>query len=177
MDVPPRKPAFQLRDGQEVHEVGVGPVVSNGGIVFRMDGEVITVQVTEKPRHRYLVRLGERTFTLRAILEEDRIHLQAPSGVRVLVVEPFLSGAGEQAAGSGNLLSPMMGRIIALKVQVGDSVKAEDVLAVQESMKMAFNIKAPWDGVITEVLCEQEQMVERHSHIITIEPLKPGGQG
>jgi biotin carboxyl carrier protein len=71
----------------------------------------------------------------------------------------------------------MMGRIVKLNVRVGDAVKAEDVLVLQESMKMEFAVRAPWDGIVTEVACNEEEMVERHSHIITIEPLDPMNKG
>ncbi len=70
----------------------------------------------------------------------------------------------------------MMGRIIKLNVRVGDTVKAEDVLVVQESMKMEFSVRAPWDGIVTELACKKDEMVERHSHIITIEPLDSLGK-
>lgn len=53
-----------------------------------------------------------------------------------------------------------------------DAVNAEGVLAVQESMKMELNIRAPWDGTNIRSLCKEDNMVERHSHVITIEPLE-----
>lgn len=71
----------------------------------------------------------------------------------------------------------MMGRIVKLNVRAGDTAKSDDVLAVQESMKMEFTVRAPWDGVVTEVACREDEMVERHSHVITIEPRDPSSGG
>ncbi len=173
---PPRKPAFLLRAGGDLHEVSVGGIAPEGGIEFRIDGEPIGLRVSDLKQGRYRVSLGNEVMVVRAVLREDTVFLHGPFGSRVVSAEPFLAGGDEQAVSSGGLLAPMMGRIIKLNVRVGDTVKAEDVLVVQESMKMEFSVRAPWDGIVTELACKENEMVERHSHIITIEPLDPLGK-
>jgi 3-methylcrotonyl-CoA carboxylase alpha subunit len=171
-DEPPRKPAFLLRAANDLHEVSVGKISPEDGMEFRIDGEPIRLRVSEMNEGRYRVSVGNNVMVVRAVLRDDAVHLHGPFGSRVVSAESFLAGRGEQEAGSGHLLSPMMGRIIRLNVRVGDSVKADDVLALQDSMKMEFSIRAPWDGIVTELACEEDEMVERHSHIITMEPLE-----
>ncbi len=173
---PPRKPAFLLRAGGDLHEVSVGGIAPDGGIEFRIDGEPVRLRVSDLQNGRYRVSLGNDVMVVRAVLREDAVFLHGPFGSRVVSADSFLAGGDEQAASSGGLLSPMMCRIIKLNVRVGDTVKAEDVLIVQESMKMEFSVRAPWDGIVTELACKEDQMVERHSHIITIEPLDPLGE-
>lgn len=176
-DEPPRKPAFLLRAANDLHEVSVGKISPEDGMEFRIDGEPIRLRVSEMNEGRYRVSIGNNVMVVWAILRDDTVHLHGPFGSRVVSVESFLADRGEQEASSGHLLSPMMGRIIRLNVRVGDSVKANDILALQDSMKMEFSIRAPWDGIVTELACEEDEMVERHSHIITMEPLEVSEEG
>ncbi len=178
---PSRKPSFFLRAGSDLHEVSVGTISPDQGMEFRIDGETIRLRVAPMADGRFGVSVGKSVMAVRAVLEAlpggDTVHLHGPFGRRVVSVEPFLADRGGPAAGSGHLLAPMMGKIIKLNVRVGDSVTADAVLAIQDSMKMEFTVRAPWDGVVTEVACEEGEMVERHSHMITLEPAEGGGGG
>lgn len=180
-DEPPRKPAFLLRTANDLHEVSVGKISPEDWMEFRIDGERIRIRVSEMRDSeihagRYRVSVGNNVMVVRAVRRDDAVHLHGPFGSLVVSAESFLAGGGEQPASGGHLLSPMMGKIIRLNVRVGDSVKADDVLALQDSMKMEFSIRAPWDGIVTEVACEENEMVERHSHIITMEPHEKSDQ-
>ncbi|QWV92978.1 pyruvate carboxylase [Geomonas oryzisoli] len=57
--------------------------------------------------------------------------------------------------------APMPGKVIKLNVKVGDAVKAGDILAVTEAMKMETNIKAKEDGTVAEVKCKEGGKVEK----------------
>ena len=46
----------------------------------------------------------------------------------------------------------MPGTILAVKKNVGDAVKAGDVIVVLEAMKMENDIVAPCDGTVKEIL-------------------------
>jgi 3-methylcrotonyl-CoA carboxylase alpha subunit len=172
-----RAPAFLLQAGGESHEVSVGSIAAGGQFEFRIDGEAVRLRVSDLNGDKFRVSLGTDVMVVRAVRRGDTIYLHGPFGSHAVSVESFLSRGEAPSGASGYLLSPMMGRIVKLNVRVGDAVKAEDVLVVQESMKMEFTVRAPWDGIVTEVACNEEEMVERHSHIITIEPLDPSNKG
>ena len=55
------------------------------------------------------------------------------------------------AAGAVTVKAPMPGNILDVKVKAGDSVKAGDVLAILEAMKMENEIVAPQDGTVASV--------------------------
>ena len=57
--------------------------------------------------------------------------------------------------------APMPGKVLKLNVKPGDSVKAGDILAVTEAMKMETNIKAKEDGTVAEVRCKESGKVEK----------------
>lgn len=54
-------------------------------------------------------------------------------------------------AGATAVNAPMPGTIVSIKVNVGDSVKAGDVLCILEAMKMENEIMAPSDGKVVAV--------------------------
>jgi len=58
---------------------------------------------------------------------------------------------GEPEAASDQLLSPITGKLIELRVSAGDSVAKGDTLAVLEAMKMEHRLRAPRDGTIAQV--------------------------
>jgi 3-methylcrotonyl-CoA carboxylase alpha subunit len=60
-------------------------------------------------------------------------------------------GAGGAAAGSGAILSPMPGKVIAVDVAKGDSVTKGQKLLTLEAMKMEHTLTAPFDGVVAEL--------------------------
>ena len=80
------------------------------------------------------------------------------------------SAATEGATASLNtevVKSPIVGVFYAAKdpnsppfVKVGDSVKKGDVLCILESMKMMNEIRSDYDGVIKEIKCKNEELVE-----------------
>ena len=54
-------------------------------------------------------------------------------------------------AGSIKVSSPMPGKILAVKANVGDSVKKGQVILILEAMKMENEVVAPADGTIASI--------------------------
>lgn len=75
---------------------------------------------------------------------------------------PAAAGAGE------TVKSPMPGNILAVNVNVGDTVKAGQVLMVLEAMKMENEIMAPSDGKVTSVAVTKGATVESGTVLCTI---------
>jgi len=63
---------------------------------------------------------------------------------------PAAAGA-EVAPGDEVIVSPMPGMVIQYEVNVGDKVKAGDVIVVFEAMKMQNNIPSPIDGTVKAI--------------------------
>lgn len=55
------------------------------------------------------------------------------------------------AAGGQNIQAPMPGKVLGIKVKVGDNVSSGTVLAILEAMKMENDIVAPVDGTIASI--------------------------
>jgi biotin carboxyl carrier protein len=76
--------------------------------------------------------------------------------------KPAVSGAGKAVT------SPLPGVIIAVKVNIGDSVKAGQEVAVLEAMKMENSIEAIQDGTITAVHVSKGDSILEGAPIVTI---------
>lgn len=74
----------------------------------------------------------------------------------------------EPAAGGSALVAPMQGKIVCCNVTVGDMVKAGDVIAVLEAMKMENEIMTDHSGKIIKVGVSAGQTVEAGDLIVQI---------
>ena len=73
------------------------------------------------------------------------------------------------AAGAGKAVtSPLPGVIIAVKVNVGDTVKAGQEVAILEAMKMENSIEATHDGTVTAINVAKGDSVLEGAPIVTI---------
>ena len=66
-------------------------------------------------------------------------------------------------------MAPMPGKIIAVNVTDGVAAKAGDILLVLEGMKMEHAIKAPADGVVTDIFFAEGDQVSEGAELIAIE--------
>jgi biotin carboxyl carrier protein len=62
----------------------------------------------------------------------------------------------------------MPGNILSVNVKEGDKVKAGQVLAVLEAMKMETEIPAPKDGTVVQVVTSKGAVVETGSPLIVL---------
>ena len=88
-----------------------------------------------------------------------RVLLRSERAAELLASIPnALSGSGE-GDGSRHLLCPMPGVVVSVGVSEGDEVRAGDVLAVVEAMKMQNVLQAENPGKVARVLCSTGQQL------------------
>ncbi len=68
-----------------------------------------------------------------------------------------------------NIKAPMPGLIWEIKVQVGDVVKAGDVVLVLVAMKMENALKSPGDGVVKNIKVNRGDSVDKNQILIEFE--------
>ena len=71
-------------------------------------------------------------------------------------------------AGSVKVSSPMPGKILSVKKNVGDSVNKGDTILVLEAMKMENDIVAPEDGTIASIDVNEGASVEAGAVLATL---------
>ncbi|RLI10274.1 hypothetical protein DRO33_05730 [Candidatus Bathyarchaeota archaeon] len=69
----------------------------------------------------------------------------------------------------GAIISPIPGRVVALKVRPGDKVRKGDVLLIIEAMKMENEIRAPRDGTVKELLVSEGSSVSTGQPLLVLD--------
>ncbi|AXB75205.1 acetyl/propionyl/methylcrotonyl-CoA carboxylase subunit alpha [Novosphingobium sp. P6W] len=78
-------------------------------------------------------------------------------------------GSHGAAAGSGAILAPMPGKVIAVEVTQGQAVTKGQKLLTLEAMKMEHTLTAPFDGIVAELSASAGQQVQVEALLATIE--------
>ena len=76
--------------------------------------------------------------------------------------------ANRKAKGATEIGSPLQGRIGAIMVQKGDSIKVNQPLFVIEAMKMESTITANVAGVVEEIVLQKGAMVEQEDLVVVV---------
>jgi acetyl-CoA carboxylase biotin carboxyl carrier protein len=63
----------------------------------------------------------------------------------------------------------MAGKIIDVKVEVGDTVNEDDELLILEAMKMEMPLVAPTSGKVKEIKCKKGDSVAADDVLVVIE--------
>ena len=76
--------------------------------------------------------------------------------------------ASSGSEGRVKVVAPMSGKILGVKVSVGQAVKKGEVVAVLEAMKMENDIVALEDGTIASINVNVGDSVETNQTLVTI---------
>lgn len=108
----------------------------------------------------------------RIVVPASNLVLQEAAGAGVNTVETAVPAQQEpeqiaEEKGGNVVKSPLVGTFYAAPsedaqpfVKVGDTVKKGQTLAIVEAMKLMNEIESEFDGVVTEILVENEDNVE-----------------
>ena len=119
--------AIRAEFGDDVREVEVLDSADNE-IRVRIDGVVRYAKIAQASGVLYIAL-------------DDRI-------VRIREASPW---GGGDATDPSKIVAPVSGALVALHVTTGDAVKAGQVLAVMEAMKMEMRLVAEADGVVADI--------------------------
>jgi propionyl-CoA carboxylase alpha chain len=115
------------------------------------------------------VEIDGRRWRARVTRAGDRIVVHGPRGDLELRQQPRFEVPGGDET-SGGLVAPMPGKVIELRVGVGDVVQAGDTLVVLEAMKMEHPMRAAEHGVVAEVRVALGEQVEGGALLLVVEP-------
>lgn len=81
---------------------------------------------------------------------------------------PAAAPAPKKAQAKGEIVAPIPGRIMDVKVKVGNSVVKGQTLATMEAMKMENNIASTMDGIVQEIRVQKDSEVATGEVIMII---------
>ncbi len=120
---------------------------------------------------RSLLQCGGRALELTIRGDARQVELASALGSSLFMAQPYLGGGSGDAAASGQLGAPMMGKVVAVKSAVGDALAIGQTVIVLESMKMELHVTAPFEGSLSSLRCRVGDMVERHQVLAEVTPV------
>lgn len=150
--------SIETKEGEyEVHLDGethrFSPLLAKGSLYsFLIDGkEVMEADVT--------FRQDNAELNLRNV----PYHLEVFDPRRRVVSQSDAAGGGH-----GLVAAPMPGKIVDVKVAVGDAVQKGQALVVIEAMKMQNELASAIDGVVTEIHAKPGEAVESGQKLVLV---------
>jgi glutaconyl-CoA decarboxylase len=94
----------------------------------------------------------------------------APQAAPVQAPAPAPQAAQATAASAKEVINaPMPGKILSIKVKVGQTVKSGDLILILEAMKMENEIFCGEDGVVQEIRVKESDSVNPGDVLVTID--------
>ncbi len=115
------------------------------------------------------VEVNGHRLGLRVSRSATRVQLTGAGGGVGFDIIPRFSVPEIELPG-GAVAAPMPGKVLEIRVAVGDGVEAGQVVAVLEAMKMENHLAATEDGEVTEIRVAIGDQVEKDVLLMVIEP-------
>lgn len=74
-----------------------------------------------------------------------------------------------KATGGKSVNAPIAGKVVGIKVKVGDIIKVGDVVAVVEAMKLENEVPSPIAGKVASIVTKVGNSVNNGEPLITLE--------
>lgn len=131
---------------------------------------------------KYKVTLKGKTYEVEVergeamIVDEYAAYAPAPAAPAAPVVAaapvaaaPAAAPAAPAAVAAGTpVTAPLPGNVLGVKVNVGDAVKAGQLLVLIEAMKMENEVLAPADGVVKQIVANKGAVVATGDTLLVI---------
>ena len=153
----------------DTHDFNVTPLGDNHYTVFSTDEEVSIELISMENTHAHLVIDGIQQAARYLSPEAGKIYLSIDGRANIYEDQIRLDGQQNELGGGGQIVAPMHGLLLEVRVKPGDSVEAGQTLAVLEAMKMHYEIVAEAPGKVTEVLAKTDTQVAADDLLIEIE--------
>ena len=108
----------------------------------------------------YKVKVNGKVYEV----ELEAVNEQAGS----VVTEQKAAPAPVASEEGQDVVAPMQGTILDVKVKAGDAIKKGQVVAILEAMKLENEVVSPFDGVVKNVLVSKGQKVNNGEKLLII---------
>ncbi len=143
-----------IRNGKKHHRVDLKPT----------DDQTFSIIIDN---FSYTVGAEFRDQHIRLFMEQHACDIQVFNERQKLESEIF--GNSELKAHGGEIVAPMPGMILRIEVEEGQKVVTGQPLLVMEAMKMENEIRASRDGMVSKILVQPSQAVEKDDVLITLQ--------
>ena len=145
---------YRVTIGNEVYRV----VLKENGVAI--NGELLPVTVEGALNEGATVTTSSRQ--MKVLVEPVR-------EMATVSVEAEATHTGKGSDSKGSIMAPMPGKIISIKVKVGDTVTQNQIVAVLEAMKMENEIQSDVAGTVQSVSVKPGETVEGGQVLLVVQ--------
>ena len=140
----------------------------------KSNGREFSATVVDKPGGGATVTIEGQSFEVESVGSGPAVVASNPGPVPVSRAASRPASVAPQPAASGSavngaIVAPIPGKIIAVKVAVGDAVTVDQVVAILEAMKMENNVPSPISGTVKEIAVSEGSEVSTGQTLMVIE--------
>lgn len=129
----------------------------------RWSADTVEARIGTQRRHGWFVREG------------NRVHLWCGAAHQELEIDDPRTRSFSAALVAGGLTTPLPGVVVAVNVEVGQTVRRGETLMVIEAMKMEHGISAPFAGQVTRIHFALGERVPEGSELLALSPADDAG--
>lgn len=156
---------IQLSDGDRAWVAEL----DDAQVTIRETGETFAIAGNERDGFA-IERNGDGTSTVAAAaVAGDTVWVQLRGEVFELHVVRGAVGGRSASRDQDALSAPMPATVVRIAVKSGDRVGAGDLLIALEAMKMELPIRAPRDGVIGAIHCQEGELVQPGTQLLDLD--------
>jgi acetyl/propionyl-CoA carboxylase alpha subunit len=150
-----------------------------GGYRILLDDEPLDVDVATITGTIRSLLIKTRSFEVASIPSRDGLDVYVSGDVfRLRVVDELwarVEGHGPDAAtGREEIVSPMPGAVIGVRVAMGDDIEPGQSVAIVEAMKMQNDVAASQAGKVIEIRVKAGDVVDQGAVLIVLGPSADG---
>ena len=146
---------LQIKVDNKLYELDMVKV-EDGIYSLLLEGKSYSLEILENEGSKaYDLSILDKSYMLEIIDAETRYLLSRKGN--------------DEGDGSNTISSPMPGKIVKITVKAGEKVKNGQTVIIVSAMKMESEYKAGKDGVIKEILVNEEDTIEGNQPLITLE--------
>lgn len=102
---------------------------------------------------------------MKTIRTKDKIWVQKDGRIYSMPAE-ISKGRSGAAAAAQELVAPFSCKVLKVHASAGKALKAGDPVVVVEAMKMEYSYASPRDGVVSEILVKEGEIVQAGSQFV-----------
>ncbi len=160
-----------VHNGEE-HQVAIQAMENGYELTFNGKTHRFVPLLKEAPLYSFLID-GAKVLEADIVFNKEHCELNIRNlPYQFEVLDPRRRAAGpptDSSEAGGLVTAPMPGKVVEVKVKVGDTVKKGAPMIVIEAMKMQNELGAPIDGIVREVGVKPGGTVEVGATLVVVE--------
>ena len=142
---------YQMQPNPELPEAGGVKLAEN-------EKEVLLLELFPLVAKGYLTKIKKEAYEAKKTAEPKPVE-----------ETPVVEEKKSQPITGNTIMAPLPGRVVAIKVAVGDEVKVGQEVVVLEAMKMENSIESDYKGKVKQILVVEGDSVQTNSILIEVE--------